>query len=361
MGLGPFTLISVFYVLIGIRVVYQLARNFRQTFDRRFTPQDRALVGQAAFFVLLPIAVALHELGHAVAIWLYGGQVLGWEYWGFAGAVAYNPSEFTEAQQIVIAAAGTVVNLLLAGIALAFVFLKRPPLRAAVNELLIQFTFISLLNALIVYPALDLFIGINGDWAQMYGISGLIGDWTYIGTEPALNLAILLVHVSVLALLFCGWKSPAVQARIAKLTAAPPAPRRIPASRRADIGPATSSPTEEAMRDAATRVSSGWPVPVEAATQQGANGLALLLSWNDEGLRRSVLAVAPESGGMEYSGVLQTNGTAPERRPLGRDTGTVDADRLTMMLRLAMETVSGWEPGGVGGRKSEVGSTGDGA
>ena len=33
MGLGPFTLISLLYVLIGIRVVFQLARNFRQTFS----------------------------------------------------------------------------------------------------------------------------------------------------------------------------------------------------------------------------------------------------------------------------------------------------------------------------------------
>lgn len=350
MGLGPFTLISVFYVLIGVRVVYQLARNFRQTFDRRFTPQDRALVGQAAFFVLLPIAVALHELGHAVAIWLYGGQVLDWGFYGFAGYVAYDPREFTEAQQIVIAAAGTIVNLALAGIALALVFLKRPPLRAALNELLIQFVWISLLNALIVYPVLDLALGINGDWSQMYS-----------GTAPLLNGAILVVHIATLALLFWGWKSPAAQARIAKLTGAPPAPRRIPTPQRPGGEPAASTPTEQAMRDAATRVAGGWPVPVEAATQQAANGLALLLSWNDGGLRRSVLAIAPESGGMEYSGVVQANGTALERRPLGRDTGTVDADRLTMMLRLAMETVSGWEPDRVGGRRSEVGSTDDGA
>jgi hypothetical protein len=275
--------------------------------------------------------------------------VLDWGFYGFAGYVAYDPSEFSEAQQIVIAAAGTIVNLALAAIALALVFLKRPPLRAAFNELLIQFVWISLLNALVVYPVLDLISGLNGDWAQMYS-----------GTVPLLSGVIFVIHIAILGLLFWGWKSPAVQARIAKLTDAPATPRRIPASPRAGIGPAASTPAEEAMRDAATRVASGWPVPVEAATQQAASGIALLLSWNDGGLRRSVLAVAPESGGMEYSGVLQANGTAPERRQLGRDTGAVDADRLTMMLRLAMETVSGWEADGVGRRGSEVGSTEDG-
>jgi hypothetical protein len=349
MGLGPFSLISLFYVLLGVRVVYQLARNFRQTFDRRFTPEDRALVGQAAFFVLLPIAVALHELGHAVAIWLYGGHVLDWGFYGFAGYVAYDPSEFTEAQQIVIAAAGTIVNLLLAGIALALVFLKRPPLRAAVNELLIQFVWISLLNALIFYPVLDLLVGLNGDWAQMYS-----------GTVPVLNGAIFIIHATILALLFWAWKSPQAQARIAKLTGGS-APRRIPAGRRGTAGAgAAATPTEQTLRDAATRVASGWSSPVEAAIQQGRNGIALLLSWNDGALRRSVLAVAPESGGIEYSGLLHANGAAPEQRPLGRDPGTIDADRLTMMLRLAMETVEGWEPGEVGSRKSKVESTGDG-
>jgi hypothetical protein len=350
MGLGPFALLSLFYVLVGVRVVYQLARNFRQTFDGNFTQEDRMLVSQAAFFVLLPIAVALHELGHAVAIWLYGGEVLGWGFYGFAGFVAYDPRDFTEAQQIIIAAAGTLVNLLLAGIALALVFLKRPPMRAAVNVLLIQFVWISLLNALIVYPVLDLLSGLNGDWTQMYS-----------GTVPLLNRAIFVIHLAVLALLFWGWKSPAMQARIATLTEGAPPPRRISTSRRSGSGDVPgASTTEQVLRDAATRVASGWSAPVEAAIQQGRNGTALLLSWSDGSLRRSVLAVTPESGGIEYSGVLQANGVSPEQRPLGRDPGAIDTDRLTMMLRLAMETVAGWEPGEVGGRRSEVGSTGDG-
>ena len=99
---------------------------------------------------------------------LYGGQVLDWGFYGFAGYVAFDPREFTDAQQIVIAAAGTAVNLLLAGIAVALVFLKRPPFRAAINELLITFTWISLLNALVVYPLLDFVSGLEGDWTQMY-------------------------------------------------------------------------------------------------------------------------------------------------------------------------------------------------
>ena len=335
MSLGPFALISLFYVILGVRVIFQLVRNFRQTFDRNFTHQDRMLVDQASFFVLLPVAVALHEIGHAVAIQLYGGEVLDWGFYGFAGYVAFDPHEFTDAQQIVVAAAGNLVNLLLAAIALALVFLRRPPFRAAINQLLIQFTWISLLNALVVYPVLDIVSGLNGDWAQMYSFS-----------VPTLSLAILVIHLLVLAALFWAWKSPTMRARVARLTGGSPGTGR--GSARSRRFPATphgeATPAEATLRDAASRVASGWSFPVEAAFQRGHNGSALVLSWGNGPIRRSVMAVAPQTGGIEFSGALRLDGGSPEQRPLGRDPGALDVDRLTMMLRLAMETVEGWSP-----------------
>jgi hypothetical protein len=347
MSLGPFALISLFYVILGLRVLYQLARNFRRTFDRTLTHEDRMLVDQSAFFVLLPIAVALHELGHAIAIWLYGGEVLDWGFYGFAGYVAYDPRAFTDAQQIVIAAAGTAVNLLLAALALALVFLKRPPFRAAINQLLIQFTWISLLNALVVYPLLDIASGLNGDWTQMYG-----------GGVPGLSLLILVIHITVLAALFWAWKSPVMRERVARLTGGSPRSGRGLARSRLPVTPdAGATAVEQTLREAATRVASGWSSPVEAAIQRGRNGSALVLSWGTGAVRRSVMAVAPETGGIEFSGALRSAGGSPEQRVLGRDPGERDVDRLTMMLRLAMEAVEGWTPPtNVGSRESEVGS-----
>ena len=334
MPLGPFGLISLIYVVLGVRVVYQLVRSFRKTFDRNFTRQDRLLVDQAAFFVLVPISVALHELGHAVTIWLFGGHVLGWGFFGFAGYVEFDPLEFSDAQQVIIASAGTIVNLLLAGLAVGLVFLKRPPMRAAINELLIQFTWISLLNALVVYPLLDLVSGLNGDWSQMYDFR-----------VPALSAAILVIHVTVLAILFWAWRSPRARARIAALTGERPTPPRIATSGRDGHGiVAGETATERVLREVATRVASGWPVPVEAATQRGSNGTALVLSWGEPALRRSVIAVARDSGGVELSGAMQMASQPPEQRALGRDPTAPDADRLTMLLRLAMETVEGWSP-----------------
>jgi Zn-dependent protease len=337
MPLGPFAAISLIYLLFGVRVVYQLLRRFRQTFDRNFTHDDRMLVDQAAFFVLVPVSVALHELGHAAAIWLFGGDVLGWGYYGFAGFVAFDPTQFTDVQRILIAAAGTIVNLLLAAVALGLVFLKRPPMRAAVNELLIQFTIVSLLNALVLYPVLDIISGLNGDWTQMYN-----------GGVPALSAVILVVHVAVLGGLFWMWRDPGMQARIARLTGLPPGTSRgFTGPRRAGrtIGGADAA-AERTLREAADRVASGWSAPIEGAVQRGHAGTALVLSWQDQdgGVRRSVLATMPESGGLELAGALQANGVGPTQRALGRATGTIDADRLTLLLRMAMETVAGWSP-----------------
>jgi hypothetical protein len=342
MPLGPFALISLFYLALGARVVFQLARSFRQTFDLNFTRQDRMLVDQAAFFVLVPISVALHELGHAVAIWLFGGDVLDWGFYGFAGYVAYDPRQFSTAQQILIASAGTLVNLALAALAIGLVFLKRPPFRAAINELLIQFTWISLLNALIVYPLLDLISGLNGDWAQMYDVflQALGGNRAQFNdpTLLMLSLAILIVHVTVLGVIFWAWKSPRARSRIAAMTGGPIAPQRSAAP----AGEPTAA--ERTRREAASRVASGWPTPIEAAIQRGRGGSALVLTWGDGGLRRSVIAATPDTGGLELSGALRVTGQPPEQRALGRDPNTPDVERLTLVLRLAIETVEGWTP-----------------
>jgi hypothetical protein len=93
-------------------------------------------------------------------------------------------------------------------------------------------------------------------------------------------------------------------------------------------------------------VASGWPAPVEAAVQRGGTATALVLSWGDPAMRRSVIAVAPDTGGVELSGALRAAGQPPEQRALGRDPTAPEADRLTMLMRLAMETVEGWPPSG---------------
>jgi len=338
-ALGPFALISLFYLALGARVVYQLARSWRATFDRAFTPAEQVLVDQAAFFVLVPISVALHEVGHAAAIIALGGRVLSWGYYGFAGFVGYDPRGFNDTEQIVIAAAGTVVNLALAAGALGLVFLRRPPMRAAFNELLIQFVVISLINALVVYPMLDVLTGMNGDWTQMYA-----------GGVPGLSLGILILHVSILGALWWAWHNPGVRARVAALTDAPAfRPVRLRPDRRSGERsvPADATPVERLLGDAAERVVSGWPSPVRAGIQPTPDGAMLVLSWEGGGMQRAVLARVA-GGQVDISGVAVVDGDRTVRQPLRREPGVPDADRLTLALRLAMETVEAWTPAAAG-------------
>jgi hypothetical protein len=340
MPLGPFFLISVFYIILGLRVVYQLVTSWRQTWDLNFTAADRALVTQAAFFILLPVGVALHELGHAVAIWTLGGSVVEWGYYGFAGFVSYYPWQFSDEQRIVIAVAGTVVNILLAAAAVAFVFGRRPPARAAINELLIQFVFISLLNALVVYPLLDVLSGMNGDWSQIY-----------FGDVPELSGLILTLHVGLLTLLIWAWRNDGMRARIAKLTGAPPGLRRIQTggrgSLRATRGERTSpapSGVEAVLHEVADRVVSGWPAPVDASFQDRGGSTLLILSWSGDGVPRGVVVIGHAGGGYDLRGVVQWPGAEPDVRGIARSPEPLVADRLTIAVRLAMEAVAQWRP-----------------
>lgn len=340
MDFGPFVLLSLFYALIGVRVVAQLIKNWRATFDRQFTEADHSLVDQSAFFVLVPISVALHELGHAIAIWSFGGDVVGWGYYAFAGFVSYLPAQFSAAERIVIAAAGTIVNLLLAAGAVGLVFGRRPPMRAAFNELLLQFTLLSLLNALVVYPVLDLFSNLNGDWSQMYR-----------GGVPALSVIIGVVHVGVLGAIAWGWRSPGPRQRLARLTETTGGTRRLRLDghrRGSDAPDGESDPVEAALKDAAGRVASGWSTPVEGATQRRPNGFLLALSWRDNGTIRSVFVLAPDEGDLALTGAAHTGDGPPTGFSLGRQPRTSDADQLTLALRLAMERVAARTPGSAG-------------
>lgn len=346
MGFGPFAILSLFYVVIGIRFIYQLAQVWRPTFDRRFTQSDRFMVDQAAFFLLVPISVALHELGHAVAVWTLGGDVTGFGFFVFAGYVSYR-APFTDAEQILVAAAGSVVNVVLCAVAIGFVLFRRPPLRAAFNELLLQFAFLSGANALIFYPILDYATGIGGDWSQIYS-----------GDVPALSAAILVIHVGILALGWWLWKNPGMSGRFATLTGTPRgAERRLMGGLRATTRPSRAtplSPQERLLNDAGGRVSSGWPVPVETTVESTeTTGAILTLAWPRGDRPRAVVARAMPDGVIDiFGGIAEPHPDAPAtltlRTRLQRLPAPPDLDALTLALRLAMEEVDRWETSSIG-------------
>jgi hypothetical protein len=351
MPFGTFALISLFYVLIGLRVVRDLWVRRREAFDLRFTESDRYLVDQASFFLLVPISVALHELGHAVAIWAYGGHVIDFNYYVFAGSVSYN-EPFTNAQHIVVAAAGTIVNLILCALALLVVFFRRPPFRAAINELLFQFAVISGINALIFYPLLDFVAGMNGDWSQMYD-----------GGVPSLSLAIFVIHAGILVAAYVAWKNAGFRQRLATLTAMPAGterglmgglrrgrqPQQRAASPEEMARLAPSSPAEDRFRKAADRVSRGWPQPVQGRIDRREEGSQVALVWVSDGAQRAVAMRHELAGRVSISGAAASsngqNPGTPVRQELRSWPELPDENDLTMALRMAMEIVESWQPG----------------
>lgn len=331
MGFDGFVLISVIYGLIGIQAIYKLARSWHATWDLNFTQQDRILVDQAAFFVLVPVSVLLHELGHAVAVWSFGGEVIDFGFYGFAGYVSYDGWFFTSAEQTIVAAAGTIVNVILCVLAFGFVLFRRPPARAAINELLIQFAFISGINAFIVYPLLDLASGLNGDWRQMYD-----------GGVPWMTAIIVVVQAGVIGFGYWFFTNPGMKARAARLTDIPPGLERGPMGglKHGAVNTSTLSPTERSMHDAVQRVASGWSSPVKTSVQRFPQGAAMLLEWSNAGVPRVVAVRAFANGRADIVGFpLRDQSAEAPPQPIHVWSQFPDVDSLTLALRLAMETM----------------------
>ena len=333
MPFGPFAILSLFYVVIGVRVVYRLIKSWPAVWDRNFTQQDRSIVDEAAFFVLVPVSVALHELGHAVAIWSMGGQVVDWGFYGFAGFVSYYPIQFTAVQQTLIAGAGSFVNLVLCLGAFGLVLFWRPPMRASINELLIQFAFLSGANAFIVYPLLDLVSGMNGDWRQMYD-SGV----------PWLTGVIIAIQAGALLLGYWLATNPGMKARWARLTDVPPGFERglFGGIKPGKIQLDQLTPTERSLQEAVDRVKSGWPDSVATHLQRIPNGTAVILEWGSPQNRKAVAVrtFGERSADIVRLPLVQPGATPPPPVLLHRWNSLPATDELTLGLRVAMEHVN---------------------
>src|SRR5450631_3818119 len=143
---SAFDLVSLFYGAIAVLTLYRLVRRRREVFDDRFSASDRGLVSAAAFYLMTPPAVALHELGHAVAVWALGGKVLEYHflfYWGYV--VHRSLGAYSD---LIVALSGNLVTIGL-GAGAAWWVLKHPR-NAAWNCLWRKFAEIQLSLALII-------------------------------------------------------------------------------------------------------------------------------------------------------------------------------------------------------------------
>jgi len=109
-----FDLLSLFYAFLGVRAISTAIRNWRAFTDDQLTAFDRRLASELAFFVLVPIGVLFHELGHAAATYQVGGSI-NWLGGGFHYALFFGYviplGRFTALQDWWIALSGNLVSI----------------------------------------------------------------------------------------------------------------------------------------------------------------------------------------------------------------------------------------------------------
>jgi Zn-dependent protease len=335
--LGGFGFLSLFYAALGVRFAMQFFPARKAIFDNQITDHDRSMIAQAAFFFLLPISVLLHEFGHALAIWLFGGEVVDFGFYFFAGFVSYNPTGFSDVQQMLVSFAGTLMNIVLILLAMGVVFFKSPPLRPAFNELLLQFSVISGLNALIVYPALDYASGLSGDWTQMYD-----------GGVPWLTAIIVATQFGMIGLGVWISRNPAMRARLAEKTGVRRAEDRglltwNATARQSPAGKADANrlnEVENRFGEAAARVVSGWKAPVNGKLMRVSDGSTLTLQWDSRGASRIVMLRADNQQRVAIiGGAISGNGSGQPASTRKTWPRLPSEDDLTLALRLAMEEI----------------------
>jgi hypothetical protein len=342
-------LICVVYAVVGVRMLRDVWHQRATVFDHHVTPPERMQLQQAAFFIVIPFSVALHELGHAIAVWAFGGEVVDFGFYFFAGFVSY-AEPFTDLQHLIVTAAGTIVNIILGLLILGFVFLKRPSLSPAWNELLITGAVLQGANALIFYPLLDFATGMNGDWSQMYASEN--GAW---------RLAVFAVQAGFLALAWYLNKRQSFRLRLGQLTGYPSGvergllgsiatagrrPTKITAESVA-VPPKRLTLVEERMVASADRVASGWPGTVHHRLRSNPSASELLMIWSDGVtgvVRIAALRGLPDGSGeiwgLLFSGDDQNSPLRKSR--IQRWDAFPEDDDLTMALRVSMERIARW-------------------
>ena len=180
---GLFNVLALLYIGRALQLVVQIIRNWAELRQEPLTRAKQQQAEQAAFFVGVPPAVLVHELAHAAAVWLFGGQVVEFGYRVFWGYVVPQGT-FTPSQNWIIALAGTLGSLAF-GAAL-WLLLRRNASRTVQYFGLRAFRF-QIYFSLLYYPVFSLFLPI-GDWRTIYDFAA----------TPLLSGAAAVVHVALL-------------------------------------------------------------------------------------------------------------------------------------------------------------------
>jgi tetratricopeptide (TPR) repeat protein len=179
-----FWLLSAANAVAALRLLRVIRRGWRELGRDPLQPWKAALMERAAFLIAIPPGVFIHELGHALATWLFGGRIVEFGY-GFYWGYVRPEGVFSAEQRWFLSLAGTLGTLLYGlGLWLAF----RRGRSAAARFFGLRAFRTHLYYALVYYPVFTLFTFI-GDWRTIYNF----------GATPLLSGVTAVAHAGALA------------------------------------------------------------------------------------------------------------------------------------------------------------------
>jgi hypothetical protein len=186
-GIGDtFASFSWVYLIGAGYTIYLLSRAWKPFWGPRVGASARQLAAMIAFFLLLPVGVLLHELGHMLAASLLGLQVFGLHYFLYWGYVVHAGG--TDLQNWSVALAGNFASFAL-GVTCLVLSVRLKPVRPAVNIILSQLGVLEIAQTLIAYPLMSLDPAFHGDWDTIYSFA-----------TPVAGAIALAVHLASLVL-----------------------------------------------------------------------------------------------------------------------------------------------------------------
>ncbi|MBS1993615.1 MAG: M50 family metallopeptidase [Cyanobacteria bacterium SZAS LIN-2] len=192
-------IVAVMVLPLIVVTVRNVVKNSSTLFDDDLTAGDRTILKQFALFLLLPLVVLFHEMGHALVAKFMGVDVTAFHWSVFFGQVDVS-GDLTPMQDFWIALAGNVFQLIAMLFCLTIAIFSRSPAIVALNIYVYLFAGFS---GLIFYPVLSI-VSWNHDFSMIYGseerqlamITGalhiiLIGlfAWTYLSEKSRLWFA----------------------------------------------------------------------------------------------------------------------------------------------------------------------------
>ena len=188
------TVVDIIFGLALLGTLFSVARRWRAFWDKDFTAEDRRLATQCAVFVVPPVVVLIHEVGHVLGARMVGGQVLGFHYGLIEGSVriagGLSPSELWW-----VALSGNLVGSV-TGLAMAVVGTASTGMPRALRRILIMGGLLQVAFQLVVYPLLSLSARF-GDWQVIYDFR----------STPGISMITAVVHAATLFAVWRWWRT----------------------------------------------------------------------------------------------------------------------------------------------------------